>query len=37
MKKIYIIIAVAILLSITGCGYKGDPVYVDEKSEQINL
>ncbi len=36
MKKIYVILAIAILFSVTGCGYKGDPVYVDKKSEQVS-
>lgn len=35
MKKFYIILVVISLLSVTGCGYKGDPIYVDEKNEQI--
>ncbi len=36
MKKIYIILTIAILISVTGCGYKGDPVYVDERNEKVS-
>jgi len=35
LKNIYIIVAIAILISVSGCGYKGAPVYVDKQSEHI--
>ena len=34
MKKIYIILVLAILFGVTGCGYKGDPVYVEKQSKK---
>jgi len=34
MKKIYIILVVTILFSITGCGYKDVPVYVEKQDKK---
>ena len=33
MRKIYILLAIIILITITGCGYKADPIYVDDTKQ----
>lgn len=33
MKKIYIVLTIFVLISTTGCGYKADPIYVDDTKQ----
>jgi len=33
MRNIYILLTIVILISITGCGYKADPIYVDDTKQ----
>jgi predicted small lipoprotein YifL len=34
IKFFHAVIITAFLLGVTGCGYKGDPVYVDDSKQQ---
>jgi len=36
MKQIYIIFILAIVLNVTGCGYKGNPMYVENIKKEAS-
>ncbi|GGD46437.1 hypothetical protein GCM10012288_20840 [Malaciobacter pacificus] len=31
----HVVIIAGILLSVSGCGYKGDPVYVQDQTKEV--